>query len=196
VKELNEYDGIIVPGGFGSRGVEGIIKAIQYVRENNIPFLGLCYGMQLATIEITRNVLGLKKANSLENDPKTPHPVIHLNPYQKKNIKIKSYGATMRLGAYPCALSPDSLSFKAYGAKKISERHRHRYEFNNKYKEKLEKSGVRFAGICPTNNLVEIIELEDHPWFVGVQFHPEFKSRPLEPHPLYRDFVGACIAKK
>jgi len=196
IDELQEYDGIIVPGGFGSRGIDGIIQAIRYVRENKIPYLGLCYGMQLATVEISRNVLGLKKANSIEIDPKTPHPVIHLNPYQKNNIQRKSYGGTMRLGAYPCVLSPDSLSFKAYGIKKVSERHRHRYEFNNRYKSKLEKAGVRIAGICPKNNLVEIIELVDHPWFVAVQFHPEFKSRPLNPHPLFRDFVGACLKKK
>lgn len=196
VKELSQSDGIIVPGGFGSRGIEGIIKAIRYVREHKIPYLGLCYGMQLATIEIARNVLKLRNANTLEIDPKTPHPVIHLNPYQKKNIQRKSYGATMRLGAYPCLLSPDSLSYKAYQTKKITERHRHRYEFNNRYKEKLEKIGVRFSGICPTNNLVEIMELTNHPWFVGVQFHPEFKSRPLSPHPLFRDFVKAALKKK
>lgn len=196
ISELKKYDGIIVPGGFGSRGVEGIIRAIKYVRENNIPYFGLCYGMQLATIEITRNVLGLKKANTVEIDKNTPHPVIHLNPYQKKNIKEKSYGATMRLGAYPCVLETDSLSYSAYQTKKISERHRHRYEFNNAYKARLEKAGVRFAGIYPTNKLVEIIELKDHPWFVGVQFHPEFKSRPLDPHPLYRDFIAAAIKKQ
>ncbi|PIY97297.1 MAG: CTP synthase [Candidatus Kerfeldbacteria bacterium CG_4_10_14_0_8_um_filter_42_10] len=196
IKELSQYNGIIVPGGFGSRGIEGIIKAIRYVREHKIPYLGLCYGMQLATIEIARNVVGLKKANSLEIDPKTPHPVIHLNPYQKKNIQNKSYGATMRLGAYPCVLKPESLSYQAYETRKIQERHRHRYEFNDLYKDKLEKAGVRFAGICPSNNLVEIIELTNHPWFVGVQFHPEFKSRPLRPHPLFRDFIAACIKAK
>ncbi|PIS42451.1 MAG: CTP synthase [Candidatus Kerfeldbacteria bacterium CG08_land_8_20_14_0_20_40_16] len=196
IRELSKYDGIIVPGGFGSRGIEGIIRAIRYVREHKIPYLGLCYGMQLATIEIARNVLGLRKANSLEIDPKTPHPVIHLNPYQKKNIQTKSYGATMRLGAYPCVLEPESLSYKAYKTNKVLERHRHRYEFNNSYKANLAKAGVRFAGICPINNLVEIMELVDHPWFVGVQFHPEFKSRPLNPHPLFREFAAACLKEK
>ena len=196
VSELKKYDGIIVPGGFGSRGIEGIIEAIRYVRENNIPYLGLCYGMQLATVEIARNVLGLKNANTVESDENTPHPVIHLNPYQKKNIKEKSYGATMRLGAYPCVLDVDSKSYAAYGTKKISERHRHRYEFNNNYKKKLEKAGVRFAGIYPKDNLVEIIELNDHPWFVGVQFHPEFKSTPIIPHPLFRELIAAGIKRQ
>lgn len=195
-RELSNYDGIIVPGGFGSRGVDGVLRAIQYVRENHIPYLGLCYGMQLATIEFARNVAKIPDANTVEIDPTTHDPVIHVNPKQAKNIQEKKMGATMRLGAYPCTLLQQSLSYKAYRQHKISERHRHRYEFNNAYKDALEKAGMRFTGINEKDNLVEIVELSDHPWFVGTQFHPEFKSHPLQPHPLFREFVRAALAQQ
>lgn len=190
---FNQVDGIIVPGGFGERGVEGKIKAIQFARENNIPYLGLCLGMQTAVIEFTRNVCGMSGASSTEFNPKTKYPVIYTMPGQR-NVNKK--GGTMRLGAYPCILSKDSLSYKAYGQEKISERHRHRYEFNNKYKEIFEKAGMRIAGVSPDKKLVEIIEIADHPFFVAVQFHPEFKSRPLTPHPLFLEFIKACIQRK
>lgn len=195
IKSLKQYRGIIVPGGFGSRGVEGIIMAIHYVRENKIPYLGLCYGMQLACVEIARNILKLKDAHTTEINEKTHEPVIIANPFQQKNIQNKRYGATMRLGAYPCILDPDSISIKAYGKRQISERHRHRYELNNHYLERMKQAGVRIAGVCPDNNLVEIIELKRHPWFVAAQFHPEFKSRPTDPHPLFKEFVAACLKK-
>ncbi|MDO8664696.1 MAG: CTP synthase [Candidatus Liptonbacteria bacterium] len=196
LKELNSFDGIIVPGGFGSRGVEGKIKAIQYVRENKIPYLGLCYGMQLATVEFARNVCGIKDADTTEINPNTKNPIIHLMPEQLKHLARKLYGATMRLGAYPAVLEKDSLVAKAYGARKISERHRHRYEFNNDYRARLEKKGLRFSGTSPDGQLVEIIELPGHPFFVGTQFHPEFKSRPLQPHPLFLEFVKAAMKRK
>jgi CTP synthase len=191
--ELKKYDGIIVPGGFGSRGVEGKILAIKYCRENNIPYLGLCYGMQLATIEFARNVAGLKNANTTEINKSTPFPVIHTMADQVDKIKTKKMGGTMRLGAYPCVLAKDSISLKAYGQKKISERHRHRYEFNNDYRKLLTEKGLRIAGTSPDNKLVEIVEVVGHKFFVGSQFHPEFKSRPLRPHPLFREFIKAAI---
>lgn len=194
VRELAKYDGIIVPGGFGSRGIEGVIRAIEFVRKNNIPYFGLCYGMQLACVEFTRNVLKKPKANTREIDPKTPEPVIIANPFQQENIQRKRMGGTMRLGLYPCTLAKDSLAFRAYKKPKIFERHRHRFEFNNDYRKAMEEAGVRFSGVYPAKTLVEIIELRDHPWFVGTQFHPEFLSRPLRPHPLYRDFIAASIA--
>jgi CTP synthase len=187
---LDKLKGVIVPGGFGERGIEGKILACKYARENKIPYLGLCLGMQTAVIEFARNVCGLTSANSTEFNPKTKYPVIYIMPGQR-NIKQK--GGTMRLGAYPCILDKDSLSYKAYDQEKISERHRHRYEFNNKYKNMFEKAGVRIAGVSPDKKLVEIIEIADHPFFLAVQFHPEFKSRPLEPHPLFREFIKACI---
>ncbi len=190
---LSNFDGVVVPGGFGSRGVEGIISAIRYVRENKIPYLGLCYGMQLATIEFARHVAGLKKANTTEIDPKTPHPVIDLMLEQKKNLASSRYGGTMRLGNYACRLVKGTKAQAAYGQLNILERHRHRYEFNNKYRHQLEKKGLVIAGVNQKQNLVEIIELKDHPFFVGTQFHPEFKSRPLRPHPLFREFVVAAI---
>ena len=196
VKELSQYDGIIVPGGFGSRGIEGVIKAIQYVRKNNIPYFGLCYGMQLACVEIARNVAKIKDAHTVEIKPQTKNPVIHANPIQAKNIQEQKYGGTLRLGAYKCKIKKDSLAHQAYGKTMTSERHRHRYELNNKYKAKLEKVGVNFSGINPEHNLVEIAELKEHPWFVGVQYHPEFKSRPLTPHPLYVDFIKAAKKKR
>lgn len=196
LKELDGFQGIIVPGGFGSRGVEGKIRAIQYARENKIPYFGLCYGMQLAAVEFARNVCGLKDAHTTEINPKTKHPVIHLMPEQLKHLARRLYGATMRLGAYPAKLEKDSLVAKAYGATRVSERHRHRYEFNNDYRARFEKKGMRFSGTSPDGELVEIIELKNHPFFVGVQFHPEFKSRPLAPHPLFLAFIKAGATNK
>jgi len=193
VKELRKFDGVIVPGGFGTRGIEGIIMAIKEVRERGIPYFGLCYGMQLACIESARNVAKLKNANTVEVDEKADDQIIIVNPNQQKNILQNRYGGTMRLGAYDCSLLKDTKAREAYAQAKISERHRHRYEFNNKYKRKLEAGGMIFSGINKEQNLVEIVELAGHPWFVGVQFHPEFKSRPLVPHPLFRDFAGACV---
>jgi len=195
VKELSKFDGIVVPGGFGSRGVEGKMLAIKYVREHKIPYLGLCYGMQLAVIEFARNVLGLVDAHTAEVNPKTSNPIIHIMPSQEKNIATNHYGGTMRLGAYPCALTPGTKTAKAYGSKTISERHRHRYEVNNDYRDLLEKKGMTIAGLSPDKRLVEIIELKDHPFFVGTQFHPEFKTRPMKPHPLFNAFVAAAVKK-
>jgi len=189
-KYLSSVKGILVPGGFGSRGMEGKIRAIQYAREEKIPFLGICLGMQCATIEFARNVAGLKGANSTEFDPDTPYAVIDLLPEQK-NIRDK--GGTMRLGAYPCRLDPDSFSSRAYGKTLVYERHRHRYEFNNEYRRLFGQMGLRVAGVFPQKDLVEIVEISDHPWFVAIQFHPEFQSRPQSPHPLFRDFVKAAM---
>ena len=191
--ELEKYNGIIIPGGFGGRGVEGKMKVIQYLRENNVPFLGLCYGMQLATIEFARNVCGLKDANTEEIDPLTANPVIHIMEDQKEKVSKKDFGGSMRLGAYPCKLNKESVSFSAYENELISERHRHRYEFNNSYREMFEENGLVIAGTSPDNNLVEIIELKDHKFFVGVQFHPELKSRPLDPHPLFKKFIEVML---
>lgn len=206
IKELKQFDGIIVPGGFGNRGTEGKIKTIEFCRKNKIPYFGLCLGMQLATIEFARNVCGFKKATSTEFDTKTPEPIIDVMPEQKVLLKEKHYGGTMRLGAYKCELKPKTISFKAYSLgekpKKpgaplyISERHRHRYELNNDFREALEEKGMVIAGINPEKDLVEIIELKNHPFFVGVQFHPELKSRPLKPHPLFREFAKACAKNK
>lgn len=179
-------DGILVPGGFGDRGIEGKIKAINYARENRIPFLGICLGMQCAVIEFARHI-GLRKANSSEFDPITPYPVIDLLPEQKD---IEDKGGTMRLGLYPCKLKEGDKAYEGYQEDLIYERHRHRFEFNNEYREQLVSKGMVISGTSPDNRLVEIIELTDHPWFVGTQFHPEFKSRPNRPHPLFRDFVG------
>ena len=192
VKEIHNFDGIVVPGGFGKRGIEGKIRAIQYVRENNIPYLGLCYGMQLATIEFARNICGMKEANSTEIDPETKFPVIHIISEQAELLKKKQYGNTMRLGAWPCVLDKSSKSFQAYKTTKISERHRHRYELNNSFREALVKKGLLLAGLSPDKNLVEIIEIPGHPFFVGTQFHPEFKSRILNPHPLFKAFAEAA----
>ena len=191
--KINNLCGIIVAPGFGDRGLEGKISAIKYIRENNIPFLGICLGMQSAVIEFSRNVLGLKDANSTEMNPKTSAPVISLINEQK-NITEK--GGTMRLGAYDCYLNNESNAFRAYKKNNISERHRHRYEFNNYYRDDLEKAGLNIAGINNQKNLVEIIELFNHPWFVGVQFHPEYKSTVEKPHPLFCGFIEACILKK
>lgn len=196
VKELKNYDGVLVPGGFGTRGIEGKIKAIKFARENKIPYFGLCYGMQLASIEFARNVAGIKNASTTEVNQNAKEAIIHIMPEQADMLAKKQYGNTMRLGAYPAILDKDSISFKAYGSKKISERHRHRYEFNNAYRNKLIKKGLKLVGISPDKNLVEIIEISDHPFFVGVQFHPEFKSRPLNPHPLFKAFIIAAIKKQ
>lgn len=198
---LEGADGILVPGGFGERGVEGKIKAIRYARENKIPFLGICLGMQLATVEFSRNVAGLEKSHSMEFDKNTPHPVIYLmrewfdykNNQTIRRDETSHYGGTMRLGAYPCIMEPGSLAAEAYGCSEISERHRHRYEFNNEYRDILVQHGLRFTGLSPDKNLVEIIELSDHPWFLGCQFHPEFKSRPMEPHPIFKAFIGSAL---
>src|SRR3989338_981168 len=195
LKALSKYDGIIVPGGFGDRGVEGKIKAIGYVRKYKIPFLGLCYGMQLATIEFARNVCGLKNAHTTEVNKNTRHPVIDIMEEQKQNLEKSNYGASMRLGAYRCVLTADTLAQEAYGKKEVWERHRHRYELNNNYRQILESRGLVVSGVNPEKNLIEIIEIKNHPFFVGSQFHPEFLSRPLRPHPLFRDFVKASIRK-
>ncbi len=193
LSSLEKVAGIIVPQGWGSRGALGKIRAIQYAREMKKPYLGLCYGMQMAVIEFARNVLGLKDAHSEEADPKSPHPVIHIMEEQKKYLHASQYGGTIRLGAWPCKLLEGSLAEKAYGEKEISERHRHRYEFNNAYREQFEKAGMIISGTSPDGNLVEIIELKDHPFFIGVQFHPEYQSRPLRAHPLFREFVKTII---
>ncbi len=193
VKELKKYDGIIVPGGFGNRGVEGKIRAIKFCRENKIPFLGLCLGMQLAIVEFARNVCRIKEACSAEFKKKCKEPVIDVMMEQKALIKEKRYGGTMRLGAYNCKLKPKTISARAYKSKLISERHRHRYELNNAFREKLKEKGMVMAGINPKRDLVEIIELKDHPFFVATQFHPEFKSRPLNPHPLFKEFIKKCM---
>jgi CTP synthase len=195
ILELKKYDGIVVPGGFGKRGVEGKIKAIEFCRKNKIPFLGLCLGLQLAVVEFARNVCGLKNANSTEFDKKTPYPIIDVMEEQKKLLKEKKYGGTMRLGEYLCQLREKTKSYLSYGKKIIWERHRHRYEVNNRFREILEKKGLIVAGVNPENDLVEIVELKNHPFFVGVQFHPEFKSRPLNPHPLFLAFIKSCIKK-
>jgi CTP synthase len=187
---LDDVYGIVVPGGFGYRGVEGKIAAAEYARVNNVPYLGLCLGMQCATIAFARHVIGSKSgANSTEFDPHTPHPVID---FMIDQLDITDKGGTMRLGAYPCVLTPGSLAAKAYGTEQVSERHRHRFEFNNKYRRLFEQEGMVISGQSPDGRLVEIIELANHPWFVGTQFHPEFLSRPNRPHPLFRDFVAAA----
>lgn len=206
ISELKEYDGIVVPGGFGARGVEGKIMAAEFCRRNNIPYLGLCYGMQIATIEFARNVCNLKGANTTEIDKATPHMVIDVMPEQKVNIQKKDFGATMRLGTYPCHLKKGTKAHVAYknssfkqaqlknGDILINERHRHRYELNNEYRARLEEKGFVMSGINPDRDLVEIVELPKHKFYVGTQFHPEFKSRPLRPHPLFLAFVKAAIS--
>jgi CTP synthase len=196
LKELSGFDGVIVPGGWGVRGLEGKIKAIEYLRKQKVPFLGLCLGMQMAVVEYARNVLKIKNATSAEIDPGAKDRVIDVMPEQKKMIREKKYGGTNRLGAYLCRLKKGTVSFKAYGKKEISERHRHRYELNNDYLDRLEKSGMVIAGINPEHGLVEIIELKEHPFFVATQFHPELKSRPMSPHPLFRAFVLAASKKQ
>ena len=190
---LNDVDGIIVPGGFGRRGVEGKISTIKYARTNNIPFLGLCLGMQLSIVEFARNVIGYKDAHSIELNPDTAHPVIALMPDQNG---IEDIGGTLRLGSYPCKLKADSLAKKIYGTELIEERHRHRYEVNNDYRTVLEEHGMVLSGISPDERIVEMIELQNHPWFVATQAHPELKSRPNRPHPLFKDFIGASLNHK
>jgi CTP synthase len=187
---LKDVHGILVPGGFGQRATAGKMKAIQYAREHQVPFLGLCYGMQLATIEFARNVCNLSEASSTEIDATTPHPIIHLLSDQEEGM---DKGGTLRLGGYTCQLTPGSLAHTAYAQDVIVERHRHRYEFNNQYKERLEAHGLVFSGVFEPLNLMEIIELPSHPYFIATQFHPEFKSRPLKPHPLFKGFIKASI---
>lgn len=190
---FKDVQGILVPGGFGDRGVEGKIEAVRYARENKVPFFGICLGMQCAVIEFARNVAGLEGAHSSELAPNTKYPVIDIMSDQKD---IEDLGGTMRLGAYPCVLKEDSKSYVAYGQREIEERHRHRYEYNNEYRELLTSKGLKIAGTSPDDRLVEIVEVEDHPWFVGAQFHPEFLSRPNRPHPLFKDFVGAAVVQE
>ena len=189
-KYLAGVNGILVPGGFGDRGTEGKIMAARYAREQKIPFLGLCLGMQIASIEFARNVCGLEGANSTEFEPATPHPIIALLDEQKK---VTEMGGSMRLGSWPTVLKPDSRANSIYGHTEIAERHRHRYEFNSAYREQMEAKGFVISGTSPDGTLVEIIELQDHPWYVAVQFHPEFLSKPDSPHPLFREFVAAGI---
>ncbi|HWZ12209.1 MAG TPA: CTP synthase [Acidobacteriaceae bacterium] len=191
--QLEGFDGILVPGGFGKRGIEGMLNAIQYARENKVPYFGICLGMQTACIEYARNVCGLETANSSEFDPATPHRVI----YKLRELTgVEEMGGTMRLGAWPCVLEPGSLAAKAYGETEISERHRHRYEFNREYEAVLTGAGMRITGTTPDATYVEIVELPDHPFFLGCQFHPEFKSKPLEPHPIFRDFIAASYKNR
>jgi CTP synthase len=190
---LDQVDGLLIPGGFGDRGSEGKIAAIRYAREHQIPFFGICLGMQMAVVEFARNVCGLEGANSSEFDLQTAHPVIHLMEEQKS---IDTKGGTMRLGTYPCVLQNGTLAARLYGREKISERHRHRYEFNNTYRAEFGAKGMVLSGLSPDSNLVEIIELKNQPWFLGCQFHPEFKSRPMDCHPLFRGFVQAAVEKR
>jgi CTP synthase len=198
IKELSKYDGIIVPGGFGSRGIEGILMAIKYARENKIPYFGLCYGMQLLVIEYARNVLGLKDANTREVNPKSSHIVIDIMEEQREKLEKKDLGGTMRLGAYQANLKKGTVAFEAYKSISISERHRHRYEVSNFYRKDLENKGLVFSGVSPDDRLCEIAELpkSKHPFFLGTQFHPEFKARPLSPHPLFTSFIKACLKKR
>jgi CTP synthase len=192
LKRLREMDGILVPGGFGSRGIEGKIAAARYAREHAIPYFGLCLGMQIATIEFARNVAKLPDAHSTEFKADCASPVIHLMEEQKT---VKGKGGSMRLGAFQCRLEPGSHAAAAYQQNEVSERHRHRFEFNNAFAEPLVEAGLRIAGRNPTRNLVEIVEIPDHPWFVGVQFHPEFQSKPRQAHPLFREFIAAAIRR-
>jgi len=195
INKLSKVNGIIIPQGWGSRGAEGKIKVVQYARERKIPYLGLCFGMQMAVIEFARNVLGLKNANSEEINHKTQEMVIHIMPKQKKYLAKKQYGGTIRLGAWPCEINPKSKLYQIYSKKRVLERHRHRYEFNIKYKKIFEEAGMIISGISPDKKLVEAIELVQslHPFFIGVQFHPEYKSRFLKPHPIFLEFTKACI---
>lgn len=203
ISRLENMDGILVPGGFGERGIEGKIEAIRFAREKGIPFFGLCLGMQLAVVEIGRNLAGLERANSTEFDENTPHPVIYLmeewvdreNRVQRRD-KYSQKGGTMRLGSYPCKIKPGSLAYRAYGQDLVYERHRHRYEMNMDYRERLESVGLEITGISPDERLAEIVELRGHPWFLACQFHPEFQSKPFRPHPLFRDFIKAAIKRR
>ena len=190
---LGDVDGILVPGGFGDRGIEGKIEAIHYARTHKVPFLGLCLGMQLSIVEFARNVVGYRDAHSMELNPQTTHPVIHIMPDQ---IGIEDIGGTLRLGAYPCVLDKESKAYKLYGTEEISERHRHRYEVNNDYRDVLEKNGMMLSGLSPDKRIVEMIEIPEHPWFIATQAHPELKSRPNRPHPLFKGFVEASLKHK
>jgi CTP synthase len=192
-KRLKGYDGILVPGGFGKRGLQGMIYTIQFAREHKVPYFGICLGMQCATVEYSRDVAALPDADTTESNPQTPHRVIYK---LRELLGVEEMGGTMRLGAWPCKLEPGSLAFKAYGKTEISERHRHRYEFNREYEKVLTAAGLRITGRTPDDNYVEIIEAPNHPWFLGCQFHPEFKSKPLEPHPLFAAFIGASLEHK
>ncbi len=191
--QLGSFDGIIIPGGFGNRGIEGKIATIRYAREKNTPFFGICLGMQLAAIEFARHKIGLARANSQEFDPTAPDQIIHLMEHQKT---VSQKGGSMRLGSYPCRVKGRTKAQEAYGESMIGERHRHRYEFNNDYRQQFLEAGMTFSGVSPDDALVEIMELSDHAWFLGCQFHPELKSRPFKPHPLFREFVRACLAAK
>ncbi|VAV82729.1 CTP synthase [hydrothermal vent metagenome] len=190
---LGDVDGVLVPGGFGSRGIEGKVSAIKYLRENKKPFFGICLGMQMAVMEVARNIAGLAGANSVEFDPDTKYPVVDLMEGQRG---IEAKGGTMRLGAYPCTVKKGTHAYKAYASTEVSERHRHRFEVNNEFRSELEKAGLEFSGVSPDGTLVEIAEFRDHPWFLGCQFHPEFKSSPASPHPLFKDFVKAVLKYK
>jgi len=190
---LGDVDGVLVPGGFGSRGIEGKVSAIKYLRENKKPFFGICLGMQMAVMEVARNIAGLAGANSVEFDPDTKYPVVDLMEGQRG---IEAKGGTMRLGAYPCTVKKGTHAYKAYASTEVSERHRHRFEVNNEFRSELEKAGLEFSGVSPDGTLVEIVEFRDHPWFLGCQFHPEFKSSPASPHPLFKDFVKAVLKYK
>jgi CTP synthase len=190
---LRGVDGILVPGGFGTRGVEGKVQTIRFAREREIPFFGICLGLQCAVIEFARHALGLKQANSTEFEKSTEHPVVCLLEEQRNVTRL---GGTMRLGAYPCQLQPGSLAAEAYGLDLVQERHRHRYEFNNDYLDRFAAAGMSATGKSPDGQLVEIVEVADHPWFLAVQFHPEFKSKPIAPHPLFKSFVRAALQRK
>ena len=190
---FSDVDGILVPGGFGDRGIDGKIEAIRYARTHGLPFLGLCLGMQLSIVEFARDVVGLKDAHSVELDPQTTNPVIHIMPDQ---IGIEDIGGTLRLGSYPCLLNNESKAYQLYGSENIEERHRHRYEVNNDYRDQLEKAGMMLSGLSPDGRIVEMVEIPEHPWFIATQAHPELKSRPNRPHPLFRGFVEAALAHK
>lgn len=198
LKKLEEYDAVIIPGGFGTRGVAGKLKVIKYVRQKGIPFLGICYGMQLAVVEFARNVLKLSAADSAEINPEASHLVIDVMPEQKKKLKDKDYGGTMRLGSYPALIKKGTIAYRAYGQKSVEERHRHRFEVNPDYIKRLEKKGLVFSGTSPDGRLMEICELPraEHPFFVGAQFHPEFQARPLSPHPLFSELIKTAIKKR
>lgn len=191
-EDFKQVDGIIVPQGWGSRGVEGKIKSVQYARENKVPYLGLCFGMQMAVIEFARHVLDIREANSTEANPKTSQPVIHIMPDQKKYLAEHQYGGTIRLGSWPCQILPKTKLFEIYRSATALERHRHRYEFNNEYRQQFEKAGMKISGLSPDGKLVEAVEIPGHPFFIGTQFHPEYKSRFLSPHPIFLNFIKAC----
>ena len=191
--QLEGFDGILVPGGFGKRGIEGMLNAIKYAREKKVPYFGICLGMQTACIEFARNVCGLKDANSSEFDPASQHRIIYK---LRELLGVEEMGGTMRLGAWTCVLQEDSLAYRAYGATEISERHRHRYEFNREYEALLTGGGLQITGTTPDSTYVEIVEIPGHPYFLGCQFHPEFKSKPLEPHPLFQEFIDASYKNR